>query len=253
MTPYKHIFWLLLSGILITSVASPILAENPTTSLLPIPPYQVEYRLSRGRMTFARVDVTLSYPSANHYRFEAITTPIGFIAAFRDDVLTEVSEGIIVNQSFRPLHYKYQRTGSKKNKLVTVDFDWEKKRVLNKSKDSRWFLKIDSDVHDKYNKQLGMMLGLANQKKEVSIKVADGGKVKTYKYVNQKSENININGISYPTLTIKRFKNNTDSKVTLWVDPKRSFLPIKVKKKENDGNYTLLLHKVIIDPITDSL
>lgn len=250
MTHQKPIFSLIIIGMFLNSWASVTFATK-TQSVLPVPPYQVEYRLSRDHMIFARVEVSLSYPTPTTYEYKAVTTPIGLIAAFRDDVLTELSKGKIVNGNFQPEDYLYQRKSSDKNKRVTVTFDWEKGRARNHAQGTKWYVKTATGTQDKASKQLIMMQHLAQQKKHIEVDVADGGKVKHYAYTQDGSESIEVKDVVYDTIRIKRSKNHQKSRATLWVDPALAYLPIKVHKQEKDGNYYLNLHRIHISPLSD--
>ncbi|MCW8890512.1 MAG: DUF3108 domain-containing protein [Sedimenticola sp.] len=206
--------------------------------------YKAHYRVSKGTFAIGSANITLTLSDDGRYQYRAYTTPVGLAAVFRKDEITELSDGHIENNRIIPDHYLYNHKKPKKQRKVSLDFDWENQRVANKTADSHWSMEIPVGTQDKFSQQLSLMLSLCRGESSATFQVADGGLLKTYQYTQVEEESIRTEAGEYQTLKLARNKDNKPSKATLWFAPNLNYLPVKIAKHEKDGDYVMELISV---------
>ncbi|MCB1859494.1 MAG: DUF3108 domain-containing protein [Gammaproteobacteria bacterium] len=207
-------------------------------------PFRAEYSLSRGYLEFARVEVELRLPANGGYSYRAHTIPIGLTAVLHSDEVTETSQGRIVDGQIQPLKYRYLHAKSTNPRQVELSFDWPDLRVTNTTQGTRWLMKIKPGTQDKFSQQLSLIVALANGKRNIQFPVADGGLTKQYSFYIQKEEIVSTGIGPLHTAKVIRSKNGRPSRASLWLAPELHYLPVKVERRENDGEYTMNLLQV---------
>lgn len=237
----KSIRWILpviMACLLVAAGSTPAAGRD-----IQLKPFTAEYDLSRGVLVFAKVQVSLTLLSPNLYRYEARTEPTGLYNLIRNDEITEISKGIVNGGRVTPLNYHYRHKKTDSDHQMDLDFNWKALHVINRTPDSRWIMKIDSGTQDKFGHQLTLMLALAGGKRDIRLKVADGGKTKHYRFDFQGKELIHTPAGSYQALKMVRTKDGRPSQASLWLAPDVNYLPVRVERKEKDGLFVMKLNR----------
>ena len=222
-----------------------LVTDGPTLAArqeLRLKPFTAEYDLSRGMLVFAKVQVSLTLLPPDRYKYKARTEPTGLYNLIRNDEITEISKGIIQGGRITPLIYHYRHKKTDSDHQVDLEFNWRALQVINRTPESRWIMKIDSGTQDKFGHQLALMLALADAKRDISLKVADGGKTKNYRFEYQGKELIHTPAGSYQALKMVRTKDDRPSQASLWLAPEINYLPVRVERKEKDGPFVMKLN-----------
>jgi len=203
--------------------------------------FTVTYTLTKGPLSLAEMTRRLYKNERGNYVYESYSEPIGYARWFTDSTLLEKTEWNYHQQQLRPIKYSYVRKGSKKQRRVILNFDWDKMRVTNDINDDPWSMKITDGTLDKLLYQLAVMHDLANGKQALEYQIADGGNLKTYSFSNQGEETLRTQ--LGPLNTIKLMlpgKRDT----TLWSAEELNYLPVKVVQEEDGREVTLILKSV---------
>ena len=236
----KPIRWILpwIIACLLTTAGPTSAAGQP----IRLKPFTAEYDLSKGVLVFAKVQVSLTLESPNHYRYEARTTPTGLYTLISSDEITEISEGIVKSGRIKPLNYHYRHKKSKSDHQVDLDFNWPALHVINQTPDSRWIMKVGPGTQDKFGQQLSLMLALASGQRDIGFKVADGGRTKFYQFSFQGKELIHTPAGAFSSLKMVRTKDGKPSQASLWLAPEINYLPVQVERTEKDGLFVMKLN-----------
>ena len=96
--------------------------------------------------------------------FRSETQAKGIFAFFKPDLVEEVSVWQQYNGVVQPQSYLYQRTGGKKDKYLSLDFNWQKNQVHIDDHKQPWTLNIEENTLDKLIYQISLMFDLAEKK-----------------------------------------------------------------------------------------
>ncbi len=206
-------------------------------------PFSAEYSLTRGYLKLAKVEVTLDLDDQGLYRYSTRTTPVGLTAVLHSAQISEISSGIITENSVIPQNYHYRHHNADNKRWVELSFDWQAMRVTNSLEGSSWSMKISPGTQDKFSQQLALMQSLAAGKRKADFLVADGGRTKDYSFRFHGTEIVDTAAGSYRTLKMARSKNRRPSQASLWLAPRLNHLPVIVEKREKDGLYRMELSR----------
>lgn len=211
-------------------------------------PFSATYHLSRVGMLFGEVRVTLALSSQGEYRYHAHTLPRGPVTLFRDDEITEESTGRIVGNEIRPDGYRYRHEHAENNRDAELSFDHAEGQVLNQISGTRWRMPVPPGVQDKFSQQLALMQRMLLGANDLDFPVADGGRLKTYRYDRIGSQVIDSPAGTLKTVALARRKDGRPSQMTIWLAPELGFLPVMVERRASDDRFTMLLQSVTWAP-----
>ena len=218
---------------------------NPSSELRP---FSAVYHLSLAGMLLGEVKVSLSVSKQGGYEYLAHTLPRGPMRLFRDDEITEESRGVVENRSIRPERYRYRHRQSDKHRVAELKFDHARGRVVNDIRGSRWTMPVPPGVQDKFSQQLALIQGMMNGAEEIEFPVADGGKLKFYRYERIEVETVDSPAGSFEAVALARRKNDRPSRMTIWLAPSLRFLPVRIEKRESNERVNMLLQSVTWNP-----
>jgi len=210
-----------------------------------VPLFMADYKLTHNSIEIGRVALSLSLQKNEQYQLTSTTKTSGALAFFRNDDVVETSLFELTEGHIRPLSYHYQQALGKKNKNISLQFDWQKKTLTNSSQGQDWKLTLTKGVLDKALLQVALMLDLNNPASQVfQYKVADGGRLKNYEFSHLGVETVNINGTEYDTVKLARQKGSKPSITYYWCAPELHNLPILLQREKSYGTFEMRLTNV---------
>lgn len=230
-----------LLGLLLTAWTLWLSGTGPAAAGERLRPYSAEYRVSKGNLEIGRARISLSLSREGQYTYRAYTTPVGLAAVFRKDEITEQSQGRVLDDSIIPSRYLYSHKRPKRTREVNLDFDWQTGKVANQAADSHWTMEIPDGTQDKFSQQLALMLALYRGDRVAEYPVADGGLLKRYRYTEISREPVTTESGEYQAIRLARNKDDRPSRATLWFAPDLNYLPVRIAKHEEDGDYVMEL------------
>jgi hypothetical protein len=208
-----------------------------TTALAAMPPdFRASYELTRGSMKIGNSSVELSISRNGSYTYRSRSTPVRWVAWFLKDKLSETSKGRITAHGIRPDRYTYQRTGGTTEREAKLVFDWNELTVENNVEDSQWKMNIPAGTLDKLVSHLGMMYELDNGETDIRFNVADGGKLKEFRFKVIGEETIEVPAGSFRTVKVSRLRDNSKRETVFWCAPALHFLPVRIRQREKDDS-----------------
>lgn len=209
----------------------------------PPPPFTAKYTLyySGGKFINKKIAVLtrrLTGLGDDRYEYHSEIKTTGLLSLIRKVRIVESSRLAFAEGALRPLRYNYARTDNRKRREVSVEFDWDSRKITNAVSGDFWDLPTEPAVMDKLLYQLAIMHDLKKGQPPASYLVADGNKIKTYAIEQLGEERIDTPLGSYHTVKMLRRRPGSDRKSVFWCAPDLEFLPIKVEHDEKDGSKT---------------
>ena len=128
--------------------------------------------------------------------------------------------GTLGETGVRPDTYHYSRSGGSRERKAELSFDWQAMSVSNHVEDSRWEMEIPAGTLDKLVSQLAMMLALRNGETDVSFNIADGGKLKEYRFRVVGEETLELPAGTFDTVKITKLRDNKKRETYIWCAPR---------------------------------
>jgi hypothetical protein len=177
-------------------------------------------------------------PGGNEYQLKSVMQAKGLIALFIPDLL-QTSDGYLSNTGLLPQYYLYQ-LGDNKNKTYRAEFDWESKKLRLISAKSDKKLDLVEGTQDLLSFMYQFMYVPPLQTMQLSI--TNGKKLGIYDYSFEGEETITTKMGNLNTIHIARRSNDDDEKTELWLALDYQYVPVKIRKTENEGKiYELLV------------
>lgn len=152
-----------------------------------------------------------------------------------------------VQQTIQPLDYRYNRRGLGKDRTAELSFDWINNSVTNKVQKTSWQMDIAQKVQDKLSYQIQMQQDLLNGQKNFTYQIADGGRLKEYKFTTMGEEMLDTPLGKVNTIKVKRSREN-DTRITYaWLAKDWNYLLVRLQQEEKGDAYTIYIHKATLD------
>lgn len=225
----------MLSKLLIPLLLPALLLGGNAAASMP-PDFKASYEVTRGSMKIGNSTIELITGNNGTYTYKSRSWPVRWVAWFLKDKLNETSKGRITGNGIRPDSYHYQRTGGSSEREAKLDFNWEDMSVENNVEDSRWKMEIPPGTLDKLVSQLGMMYALANGETDINFNIADGGKLKEYRFKVVGEETLELPAGTYRTIKITKLRDNNKRETYIWCAPELNYLPVRIWQREKDDS-----------------
>ena len=211
-----------------------------------IPDFSANYLVRLNGLQAGELKQDLSTNNEGIRTFKSETQAKGVFAYFKPDLVEETSIWQYENNIITPQSYLYQRTGGKKEKYLSLNFDWLNMQVFIDDKKQPWQLKIEHNTLDKLVYQLALMSDLSKNETAFDYRIADGGKLKNYKIKILEEETISTPLGNIYTVKLKRERARSKGReTTLWCAPSLNYLPVKLEHTEKGGSvFTAVLRRL---------
>jgi hypothetical protein len=214
------------------------------TLAAPIPDFEVQYTLRYEGIRVGEAVYRLRQ-QGDEYLYESRTRPVGIAAWFRKVRVEEHSQWTWHEDRIRPLQYLYRRTGGRSDRDAELIFDWEALQVENRVAGHPWQMDIPPHALDKMVVTLVLMRDLASGARDVEYAIADGGRLKTYRFKVVGEERVETPAGTFDALKLERLRDDNKRYTALWCAPELHYLPVKLLQREDDDRLiTSELHSV---------
>ena len=195
--------------------------------------FKATYKLYASGLEIAESVREVSKTGENQYNYRSESHTIGIAAFFHKDNIIENSNWKIMANKLVPTDYSYVRTRGKKNKNISVRFDWDRKTIASQVNDNKIELPLTDGMLDKLSYQYAIMHDLHHNQFPEQYTVADARKVKTYQFEKAGKETITTPLGDMDTVKINRIDDET--RLSFWCAPELQYLPVKIEQTEEDG------------------
>ncbi len=184
-----------------------------------------------------KATITYNLIENMQYRIRWLTKGTGIMALIFPELL-QTSDGELTKSGLRPDHYLYQ-FGKKADKSRSASFDWQAKKVnLQTAKDT----KVE-DLPEGTQDLLSFMYQFMHVPplQRMQLPIVNGKKLRIYDYSFEGEEQINSALGELKTLHILHGGSNEEEKTELWLAVDFQFVPVKIRKIEDDGSVVEML------------
>lgn len=216
--------WRLGIGLLFCSLAAVASADGF------FKPFIASFSISRGVMPLGDLELKFSLTPEGEYSYHAHTQP-GILAGwFNGEETMEESHGIQHPEGIRPNEYRFRQEVDEADN-AQIRFDWAAAKAYTTSGGVTWAQAIEPDTQDRLSQQLQVRLDLSQGKRIMEYQVADGGKLKLYRFEVIGEETIKTPYGKMDCLKVAHSKGSRPPEHTIWFAPQLDYLPVKIERK----------------------
>lgn len=203
--------------------------------------YEAVYELRQNGLLIGQTNQRLQYLPDGRLLLVSRSSAVGLARLFRPDVITESSWWNLVEGRPQPQAYRYEHTGSDKDRNVALDFDWQQKRVHNHVRGSHWQMEIPKGTLDKQLTSITLMMDAADGAEVYRYPVADGGRLKTYEFERDGKAELALPGGRFQTEMFIRRKQGSERVTRVWLAPSLRHLPVQIERERNGKTFVMQL------------
>lgn len=136
-----------------------------------------------------------------------------------------------------PKRYHYQRSGLGRDRQALLNFDWQNQKVVNNVQNKPWSMDLPQAALDKLSYQLQLRHDLINDKQNMSYKIADGGRLKTYDFKVLGEETLSTPLGQLNAVKVERIRKNAKRTTHLWLAKDWNHLVVRIRQTEKNGKH----------------
>ena len=201
--------------------------------------FAAKFSLKAHGTVIGKTEWSLTTNDANELIYKSESKAAGIAALITNDHIVERSVWRREPQGLLPHTYKYDRSGGKREKRVAVAFDWKNGLARNTAKGETWSMPVPEGTLDKLGYVIVMMHDLNTGKRDLQYQIADGGKLKLYRFKAIGEESLKTPFGVLSTVIMRRIRDDK-RETTYWCATQYRYLPIKVEHREKDGSVITL-------------
>jgi hypothetical protein len=165
------------------------------------------------------------------YQLTSERRATGIAAAFVKAKDIENSEGLIKSNGLNPITFTHQ-FGKDGKKLHHADFDWNTAKLKLQANDGSSEVDLPNGTQDMLSFMYQFMF--VPPLTEMQITITNGRKLNQYTYRFEGEEEIDTGLGKVKALHIAKNSNEGEAKLDLWLAIDYHYLPIKIRKIDND-------------------
>ena len=198
--------------------------------------FHAEYGLHRGGMRIADMSLSLEADGPQgHYLLRQEARTRGLAALLHKVHTVEESRWRLQGTALRPLEYRYQQTGGRRQRQAHLYFDWPQQRIINRLDNSSRHIPAEHRIMDKLLYKLAVMHELNRGEIPRHYLVADSNRNKRYYFTLHAEEEIDTALGPYTAVRLERSKPGDSRRTLLWCAPTLRHLPVRIRHIEKDG------------------
>jgi len=196
--------------------------------------FETTYEVQHNTIYLGDTVRKLSRQEDGQWLYQSSTKAKGLAGLFFKDTIEERSILAITPNGIRPSTYSYEQTGGKKEKHIKLDYHWNKNLMFSSylNKD----LGLLPGTQDLLSFVLQIMYELQANKQIIDMPIAYKDSIDQYQLKVIGKETIVTPFKSLPTVVLLSNKIKDKKQFKFWCAPSLQYLPIRIKKIENDGD-----------------
>ncbi len=206
----------------------------------PVPAFEATYRIAVSGLTVGEVRVTLRY-AGDRFTYAKRTVSKGLAALFRDDVITEVSHGRVVDGRFVLQDYRYEQRRKGKSRVEALE--WRDGQVVGHYKGRHYRLAVPPGTLDRSSVELALMRDAGAGVQTLSYPVVERGKFKTLRFALQGSDTLSLPAGDFTCLRYHVQRHSHKRDTTLCVAPALHNLPVHARHIEKGTRIDMTLRR----------
>lgn len=152
------------------------------------------------------------------------------------------------NGGWSPQSYKFLRSVFGRKRQISISFDAERQRITTVAKQEPWTQPYEQGVQDKLSYQLQLREDLIQGKSELNYRIADGGKIKNYRFIRSGSETLKTPAGTFDCVRLQLQRLEDQQQTIIWMAPKLDYLTVRLLRIDASGREHFLNLKALENP-----
>ena len=155
------------------------------------------------------------------------------------------SQGTHPQGTWAPTNYRFVRSVFGRKREISIDLDASAKKITTIAEQRPWTQPYEPGVQDKLSYQLQLREDLIAGREELSYRIADGGRIKTYRFVRIGKETLTTAAGTFDCLRLQLERAEDQQQTLIWMAPALDYLTIRLLRIDASGREHFLNLKSI--------
>lgn len=155
------------------------------------------------------------------------------------------SHGTYSQSTWAPTNYRFVRSVFGRKREISIDLDASAKKITTIAEQRPWTQPYEPGVQDKLSYQLQLREDLIAGREELSYRIADGGRIKTYRFVRIGKETLTTAAGTFDCLRLQLERAEDQQQTLIWMAPALDYLTIRLLRVDASGREHFLNLKSI--------
>lgn len=186
----------------------------------------------------ATLDLLIDLPVTATRKLEQAPSGLWYFSSEAKSTFASQSEAStlqIENSRWTPLSYKFKRSVFGRNRNLSINFDAERQRITTVAKQQPWTQAYEAGVQDKLSYQLQLREDLIAGRDQLSYRIADGGKIKTYTFVRSGEETLTTPAGTFDCVRLQLERAADQQQTLIWMAPALDYLTVRLLRVDSSG------------------
>jgi hypothetical protein len=223
----------LLRALLWLAAAALALGAHPgsaSTKTQPPAPFTAKFAIEWKGITAGFSTLELSRNASDTYTYRSRNLARGIFRLAFPDAISQESTFSIVNGEVRPLSYHADDGERDSDKAVTLQFDWQARRVTGIAEKKPVDLALESGTQDSLSVQIELMQELAAGRAPKSFWLIDDDAIKEYTYTREATTTLDTPLGRLEAVIYRSERPGSDRVTRLWLAPSLGYLPVRAER-----------------------
>jgi len=193
-------------------------------------PFKVTFAVEWRGMSAGTSTLQLTRQGPTEYTYQSSNTARGLFRLALPDTITQTSHFTIVDGQVTPLKYVGDDGSSDTSRDVTLNFDWDTRRVTGTAENKPVDQPLVAGVQDSLSVQIALMCALARGESPKSFQLIDKDEVKEYQYTQEGSTTLDTPIGKLDTVIYTSQRAGASRLTRLWIAPSLGYLPVRAEQ-----------------------
>lgn len=197
-------------------------------------PFHATYSVQWKGFNAGTSTLDLQRTGADTWRYDSRNLARGLFRIAIPDAVTQTSELRFANGRPQPLTFRGDDGSDSTARDVSLDFDWQRRRVTGTAENRPVDLAIPPDVQDPMSIQLAQMHAAATGATPVRFPAVDKDRIKEYEFTRTGAEKLKTALGEFDTLVFESRRRGSSRVIRLWMAPALDYLPVRAERRKGD-------------------
>jgi hypothetical protein len=193
-------------------------------------PFTAKFAIEWKGITAGFSTLELTRNSSDTYTYRSRNLARGIFRLVFPDAISQESTLAIVKGDVRPLSYHADDGERDSDKAVTLQFDWQARRVTGVAEKKPVDLALESGTQDSLSVQIELMQELAAARLPKSFWLIDDDAIKEYTYTREGTTTLDTPLGKLEAVIYRSERPGSDRVTRLWLAPSLGYLPVRAER-----------------------
>jgi hypothetical protein len=211
-------------------------------------PFDATYAVEWKGINAGRSHLRLERTGDDSWLYRSGNTARGIFRLAFPDEITQTSRFVVVDDTVRPLEYRADDGSKNTSRDVTLEFDWQARRVTGVAENEPVDVPLESGTQDSMSVQIALMHALADGRDPTRFRLIDRNRIKDYEYTHEGTARIDTALGPLDTVIYRSQRPGSNRVTRMWHAPSLGYVPVRAERvRDGRVEWRMSIRKLDVD------